>query len=338
MTDERLLKQLSEAVNSVLAFEQRAPELIERPDWGDFKFSEAKPHIEFFIWFANQVRNFSFDVVPDEIARSAINFMCDTAHELKKLDEFNIDRDDPASFRNTLYANNRKNINSLVRHMGNWLPIISAQFSESQGQLAQMEELRSKMENVLNESEEYSSQKKEEVDKAVQASRNVAGEAGAAEFTVAFKEEANTQKKRAWIWTGVTFGFGLVLLLFSLSLIFGWLDEPPSNLTKWSAIPYFAGRLFAFSILFYAATWAGRMALACFNLASVNRDRALSVQTLQAFHAAAGDEAAKDAVVMTAAQAVYENVPTGFLGKAGAASTQPVISRMVDVVRGRGRS
>ena len=338
MANKELRKQLTEAINSVLHFEQRVPALISRSEWGAFNFSEAKLHIEFLIWITNHVRNFSFEIIPDTAAQNAINFMNKAASQLKELDGFKIGRGDPTNFRNNIYMDIRKNVEDFINQVGYWISILSTQFNESQDQISKMDEAKSKMENLLNEATSYSAQKKEEADKAVQAARNTAGKAGAAEFTTSFKEEANIQQKRAWIWIGVTCGFGLVLLVFSLSLIFGWLGEPPSNLTKWSAISYFGGRLFAFSVLFYATTWAGRVAMACFNLASVNRHRALSVQTLQAFHAAAGDEAAKDAVVMTAAQAVFENVPTGFLGKAGAASTQPVISRMVDVVRGRGRS
>lgn len=338
MASKELQKQLTEAVNSVLTFEQHVPQLISRPEWGLFTFSEVKPHIEFFIWFANQVRNFTFDVVPNDIAQHIVNFMSSAASQLQKLDQFKIGRGDPSNFHSDIYSEIQDNIENLVRYIGIWIPILSVQFRKPQEQFSQMNELQSRMENITNDSINYFSQKKEEADKIIQAARNTAGKDAAAEFTTSFKEEADNQQKRAWIWIGVTCVFGGVLLLFSLSLIFGWLGEPPSNLTKWSAIAYFGGRLFAFSVLFYATTWAGRVALACFNLASVNRHRALSMQTLQAFHAAAEDEAAKDAVVMAAAQAVYENIPTGFLGKAGAASAQPVISRMVDVVRGRGGS
>lgn len=338
MASQELRRQISEAINSILAFENRVPELISRPEWGTFTFSEAKPHIEFLIWFANHVRNFSFEIIPDDIAQNALNLMNTAAGQLQTLNGFRIGRGDPVDFRDSICPSIRNNTSKFADCMGNWTPILFTQLSESQDEFFQMKELKSKMENLLSESEGYFSQKKEEVDNAVQAARNAAGEAGAAEFTAAFEKEAEDQEEQAWRWVGATVAIGCLLILFPLSVIIGLATGPPSNSTLWDAISYFGNRLLAFSVLFYATTRTGRMALACFNLASVNKHRALSLQTLQAFHAAAADRAAKDAVVMEAARAVYEPVSTGFLGKTESAIKQSVLSRLVDVVRGRGGS
>lgn len=54
------------------------------------------------------------------------------------------------------------------------------------------------------------------------------------------------------------------------------------------------------------------------HLSTVNRHRALSLQTFQAFSHAASDESTKNAVLMEATRAVFGSVPTGFLdAKAG---------------------
>ena len=96
-------------------------------------------------------------------------------------------------------------------------------------------------------------------------------------------------------------------------LMFGLLGEVPNNV--WEAIYGLGGRIIAISVLFYAAVWSGRIVLANMHLASVNKHRAVSLQTLQAFHKSAEDPAAKDAVVLEAARAVYENVPSGYIGR-----------------------
>ena len=72
------------------------------------------------------------------------------------------------------------------------------------------------------------------------------------------------------------------------------------------------------------------------HLANVNKHRAVSLQTLQAFHKAAEDPAVKDAVVLEAARAVYENVPSGYIGRQ--ATEQGGNGRMLEVVRGANRA
>lgn len=46
---------------------------------------------------------------------------------------------------------------------------------------------------------------------------------------------------------------------------------------------------------------------------TINRHRALSIKTLQAFSAAVEDTSTKDAVVLEATRAVFGNVPTGYI-------------------------
>ena len=92
----------------------------------------------------------------------------------------------------------------------------------------------------------------------------------------------------------------------------------------------------AISVLFYAAIWSGRIVLANMHLASVNKHRAVSLQTLQAFHHAAEDPAAKDAVVLEAARAVYENVPSGYIGRQQTAE-HGGHGRTLEIIRSAGR-
>jgi len=46
---------------------------------------------------------------------------------------------------------------------------------------------------------------------------------------------------------------------------------------------------------------------------AINKHRALSIQTLQAFVAAAADPTIKDAVVLEAARSVFGNTSTGYI-------------------------
>ena len=69
---------------------------------------------------------------------------------------------------------------------------------------------------------------------------------------------------------------------------------------------------------------------------SLNKHRAISLQTLQAFHKSADDPAAKDAVVLEAARAVYENFPTGYIARQ--ASQQVGAARTLEIIKNANRS
>lgn len=78
-----------------------------------------------------------------------------------------------------------------------------------------------------------------------------------------------------------------------------------------------AAKLIILSVLIGAATWCGSIYKALKHQASVNRHRALSLRTLQAFAKAASDEPTKNAVLMEACRAVFVGGATGYLDGKG---------------------
>ena len=85
-----------------------------------------------------------------------------------------------------------------------------------------------------------------------------------------------------------------------------------------------ASRLVVLAVLFTTTLWCGRVYKALLHQAAVNRHRALSLQTFQAFSSAATDDATKDAVLMEATRAVFGRMPTGFLDATDSAGPQGV--------------
>jgi len=209
------------------------------------------------------------------------------------------------------------------------------------------------METVYSKAETSFSEKESEWDQALKSAQNKAGTAGAEGFIHEFNDEANKQKRLAWAWLAVAIVSGISLIGFSLALIFECFPSPespdstssdspdsaspdsPGNSFTWGAIYNVGGRLSILFVLFYATTWAGRMALVCFNLASINRHRAISLRNLEPFLEASGNEQVREAIVAEAAQTVFEHVPAGFLGKAEPTRTQPILSRVVELIRSR---
>jgi len=80
------------------------------------------------------------------------------------------------------------------------------------------------------------------------------------------------------------------------------------------------------------------MVLVCFNLASINKHRELSLRNLDPFLKASRNEHVRDAIVVEAAQTVFGHIPAGFLGKTEPAIPQPILSRVVELIRSRKES
>ena len=175
--------------------------------------------------------------------------------------------------------------------------------------------------NTLNETKEYVQHTRDEIESVLQVARTQSGKAGAAVFTREFEAEAKAAKTRSVCWLIPTGILALAALVLSILFMFGLFIGVPTNSESESAMSMFelvyaiGGRVISISVLFYAAIWSGRVALANMHLSSVNKHRAISLVTLQAFQEAVDDHAARDAVVLEAARAVYENVPSGYIGR-----------------------
>ena len=94
-------------------------------------------------------------------------------------------------------------------------------------------------------------------------------------------------------------------------------------------------KLIILTLLLTAATWCGRTYKALKHLAVVNRHRSLSLKTLNAFSAAAGDELTKNAVLLEATRAIFSAGATGYIdAKDGQDDSSSL--RIVEIAKGLG--
>ena len=236
----------------------------------------------------------------------------------------------PSNRRDHIASDMKKLVQDTISTIYPWMPLLALRAGKIQNWNAQMKGDREDMAELLREATAHAEKCKNEIDEMAAAARAAVGEAGGAEFTHEFRREAEAAEKRGkrWLWpTGIFAAFALGI---AVALMVGLLGETSENL--WEAIYRLGGRVIAISVLFYAAVWSGRIVLANLHLASVNKHRAVSLQTLQAFHRAAADETAKDAVVLEAARAVYENVPSGYIARQGGGPGGS--ARTLEVIKG----
>ncbi|MDD9872128.1 MAG: hypothetical protein OXU65_01285 [Deltaproteobacteria bacterium] len=311
MAREELMKKLSDAANEILGFRESL----------SIPHSIGLEYATLVQWFATLVKHIvnqkdrtSWALISDEKIERAVTSMTSVIQFLRSIES------DRIRITDELVADAIKKIDTLQAKEMPWVQMLTFSF-------------------FFHKEKEWNEREANWKDfiKDVRAETLAAG---AKEFTEDFKKEAEAQKKRARIWLGVAVSFGVFLIGFSAALMLGGLPSPESSgeslswgTISWDAIYNIGGRLSILFVLFYATTWAGRMALVCFNLANTNKHRELSLRNLRAFGAASENDTVKDAIVVEAAQTVFGHIPAGFLGKAEPAIPQPILSRVVEIIR-----
>ena len=334
MANESQVKELESACAAIGKLAPKKASFINRSPWGEINFESIKNDIETVFWIVEEIGKLPTHILPENVVSNSIACLHEIKGVFEQIDSFSIAQGDPSSSRDNIAINLKQQIQTLMSEIGIWLPVLALRAGEIQNWVSQTRETSTQASQILQEIKTYETTQRNEIDKAVQAARAAAGKAGAAEFTHEFREEAIAVEKRSkrWLWpAGI---FSVLALALSVLLIFGLLGDAPANV--WEAVYGLGGRVIAISVLFYAAVWSGRVVLANMHLASVNKHRAVSLQTLQAFHKAAEDSAAKDAVVLEAARAVYENVPSGYIGRQ--ATGQGTGGRTFEVIRSADRA
>lgn len=334
MAEVKSIRELEIACQDIENLLPKKASFINRSQWGEINFEDIKSGIETLFWIVEEVSKLPIHVLPENIVSNSVTYLSNIKDIFEQIDTFSIANGDPSALRDNIASNFKQQIQTLMSEIGIWLPVLALRAGEIQNWASQVKDTSTKVARVLQDAETHVTTQRNEVDKAVQAARAAAGKAGAAEFTHEFREEAVAVEKRSKCWLWLTGIFSALALALSVLLMFGLLGDAPANV--WEAVYGLGGRVIAILVLFYAAVWSGRVVLANMHLASVNKHRAVSLQTLQALHKAAEDSAAKDAVVLEAARAVYENVPSGYIGRQ--ATGQGTGARTLEVVRGADRA
>ncbi len=334
MANEAQEKQLKDYCEAIAKWTSENDDLIKRPEWGEITFESIENDIETVLWLVNEIKRLPTYGLPESVIQKTNDNLSRISGIFSRINNFTISDGDAVSLRDSIAKQFEKETQNLMCAIGIWVPVLALRAGEIGDWVAKAEKTSVDTANILQETIEYSTRRKKEIDEIVQAIREVAVKAGAAEFTHEFRSEAENVEKRSKRWLWATGFFAASAFILSGLILFGLLGEAPTN--TWEAVYQLGGRVLAISVLFYAAVWSSRVVLANMHLASVNKHRAVSLETLQAFHQAAKDSAVKDAVVLEAARAVYENVPSGYIGRQ--ATEQGANARMIEILRGANRA
>ena len=309
MASQDIVTELRAGLDTVTRFTES--ELIQRRSWGDITFEAAGRDIELVLAVGRDLSQMPIEYLTEEAASRIRDVLPEVAGVLQEIDQFTLEGD-VSSNRDRLMSRMRGATENLHRETAPWIPYLAYQRGDVQRNMDLLQGTISEAEQTLDAAKTDVRQKRGDYRSDCQRGQGGGRRCrGVATFTTAFSDEADriAVLSRRWL---VAAAAGAVLTLLAAFVSFFW-PSMPEGAGTWDIVRAVFTKVSVLGMLITATIWCARMYRALVHQRSVNRHRALSLQTFQAFAAATADDRIKDAVLMAATNSIFDNVATGLV-------------------------
>ncbi len=307
MASKDTVESLRLELNATL--ELRDENLKDKSSWGEVTFEKSDLDLRRIFDVLAHLKVLPVEYLPEQTATQIITATKTVRSTLSAINGFTISQANPPQQRDQLASQLTTHADALYVATSAWIPFLAYQRGDVEKNINALTQAVTQGQGIADEAKARIEERELEMTSIITAAREASAAAGAAIFTKDFSDEAGRLNDGGERWLWATFGLTVITLFTAFLLWWGVTDTGDTTLT----IQRFGGKIAILIVLFTATLWCGRSYKAMMHLATVNRHRALSLQTLQAFSAAASDDATKDAVLLEATRAVFGNVATGFL-------------------------
>ena len=312
MANKEATESLRKSIGSALEFRERS--LQTRAIWGSITFEKGADDFKRIFEILAHLSVLPLEYLTDSAISQIHSSVTATTVVFSRIDEFNIEQETPTAIRDQLVQELHGQADQLYHHASPWVPFLAYQKGDVAKNIESLTTSVSNAKTIVDEAKTTIAARQGEIETIITQAREASAAAGAAVFTQDFKNESKELAERAQRWLKITAAFAAVTLATALVM---WL-LPLNGADTPALVQRFGGKLAVLVVLFTSTLWCAKTHNALMHLSTVNRHRALSLQTFQAFSHAASDESTKNAVLMEATRAVFGSVPTGFLdAKAG---------------------
>lgn len=330
MAAQGAVTEANELIEAALAFVSK--KMVTRPEWGSVTFDEASADFERIFGVVQPLKVLPLENLTDtaiaEISRQLVN----TNGTLTSIDAFRIEQGNATEVRDGLVREVHARADELYASTAPWIPFLAYSRGDVEANIKALTKSVTDARDLVEKAKSDISGRTDEIDTIVTAAREASAAAGAAVFTKDFDKEAGELKTDARGWLRVTAILAIGTLAFA---VFAFLFAE-SGLDTSQLVQKTATRLVILATLFTATLWCGRVYKTLLHQSAVNRHRALSLQTFQAFSKAASDNATKDMVLLEATRAVFGSVPTGFIEQSDASPHGLQIVEIAKRIAGEG--
>ncbi|OFX10254.1 MAG: hypothetical protein A2516_08495 [Alphaproteobacteria bacterium RIFOXYD12_FULL_60_8] len=255
---------------------------------------------------------------------------------LSQIDGFTLNSGQaPNSQRDNLTNQLHGQVDAVSNAVSVWIPFLAYKKGDIAENVSKLSKAVDDARAALDAAKQTADVKKKEIDEIVTAARAASASAGAAVFTEDFLGEAGKQEDLAKNWLIATAIIGAIGI--GTAGVMWYVAYHSSDLGKAQLVQVIAAKLVILSILIGASTWCGGIYKALRHQTSVNKHRAMSLRTLQAFVKAGSDDQTKNAVLMEACRAVFVGGNTGYLdGKGGSDESSLKVIEIAKTLSGKG--
>jgi hypothetical protein len=305
-TDEKV-KALTAEINNLLSF--RDQPLVTRPEWGAINFMAAEKDMQRIFSIVSMLEALPLDNLADNVADRLRESLTRVKPYLDRINKFTIEQSNAPQTRSELVQNIHDVTNNLLEVVTPWIPFLAYQKGDISENISKLTKAITQANSVLDATKADILRKTGEIDTIIVKAREASAGAGAAVFTQDFLKESQDLVKAAAPWLKGAAGCAIATLVVSIGTWF-W---TPAGLDNGQIVQKVASKLVALSVLLTATIWCGRMYKAYRHQSTVNKHRALSLQTFQAFSAAASDPQTKNAVLLETTRSIFALQDTGLV-------------------------
>lgn len=333
MATEQATQALRKSISDALTFREKG--LESRAQWGSISFEKASSDFKRVFEILAHLSVLPLEYLTDTAISQIQASITSTSEVFKRVDNFNIEQQTPTAVRDRLVSEIHDQADQLYQHASPWVSFLAYQKGDVAKNIETLTGALTRAQALVDEAKTRIAARQGEIETIITQAREASAAAGAAVFIQDFKNEAAELSRRATHWLKITGALAFVTLAVAAVMWFA----PANGSDTATVVQRFGGRLAVLVVLFTATLWCGKTFNALMHLSTVNRHRALSLQTFQAFSHAASDEATKDAVLMETTRAIFGSVPTGFLdAKASSVDHDLKIVEVAKSIGGRGGS
>ena len=320
MPTQQKIDELKAELSKVTKYKDK--QLINRADWGVIGFEKAREDFELVFSITTDLTDLPLQYLTDNAIESITSCLPQVTAQLENIDIFDLNVGDAGSIRDGISRELNSAAEQLNAIASPHIPYLAYRRGDISSNIAALNSAVTQAEGRLDEAKTTIEGKVEEIDGIISAARDAAASVGVATFTQEFNDEAADLKNRSVWWLAAT-GLFAVLTIGAAILSYRW-PEVSLDAGAWETLRNVVSKAAIIAVLFTGTVWCGRIYRALMHQATINRHRALSLKTFQAFVAATDDDRIKDTVLMAATRTVFGRMPTGLVNENGSGQDSEV--------------
>jgi hypothetical protein len=325
MANAEITGQLADAIKQTIEFQNKS--LVSRPEWGAINFSNAKHDLQRIFSLLSYLAILPLEYLTDQATNQIKNEINQTRPHLEQIDKFNIEQPNAPQTRDGLITQVHQDADRLYTVASAWIPFLAYQKGDVSQNIEKLSTSISTANEMVEKAKGEIETKAKEIDNIITKAKEASAGAGAAVFTHEFNNEATKLSGQAEKWLIAIASLGLVTLIVAV-LTWFWTQQGLDIGQIWQKV---ASKFIVLSILITATLWCGKIYKALMHQSAMNRHRALSLQTFQAFTAAASDIQTKDAVLLEATRSIFTQGITGYVDSASTSADSE--ARVIEIVK-----